>query len=184
VRPAGAPVLDDKHLDTMFASCGFLIDLSSVHLKAIVAVMCHFLKVGVKLDGKCIGYTMAPLCESIKLGCSMVFQGFAHADPYSGNIAYRAFKFGALKPAAQAATVEHLDQIQAGRIEVTCEAVIATGSTTHTHRGSRWASDAAIKKLPEGGLICTLSVTYRLADTQQGLHSVQLYCGILCSHRA
>lgn len=85
-------------------------------------------RVWVKLDGKCIGFTKAPLCESSTRCCSVTFEGFAHTDPYSGNIAYRAFKFGSLKPAAHAATVQHPDQIQAGRIEVTCEAVVRSGT--------------------------------------------------------
>ncbi|WIA08446.1 hypothetical protein OEZ85_007883 [Tetradesmus obliquus] len=62
-------------------------------------------RVWVKLDGKCIGYTKAPLCESSTRCCSVTFEGFAHTDPYSGNIAYRAFKFGSLKPAPQQCSI-------------------------------------------------------------------------------
>lgn len=111
-----------------------------------------------KLDGKCIGYTKAPLCESSTRCCSVTFEGFAHTDPYSGNIAYRAFKFGSLKPAAHAATVQHPDQIQAGRIEVTCEAVVRSGTYEPRHCDTKWATDAANKKLPEGGLLCTCAL--------------------------
>ncbi|KAF6263575.1 hypothetical protein COO60DRAFT_375379 [Scenedesmus sp. NREL 46B-D3] len=80
----------------------------------------------------------------------MVFHGFGRTEPLTGMRAYRAFKFGALTPAACAATVEHPDQIQAGRIEVTCEAVVKTGQGTGKHRDAGWAADAASKKLPEG----------------------------------
>lgn len=115
----------------------------------------HVLKFGVKLDGKCIGYSMTQLCSSSRLGCEMVFHGCGRTDPLTGMIAYRAFKFGALTPAACAATVEHPDQIQAGRIEVTCEAVVKTGQGTGKHRDAGWAADAASKKLPEGAYMCT-----------------------------
>jgi hypothetical protein len=82
-----------------------------------------------------------------------VFEGFGSTDPNTGNRAYKAFKFGALKPAEHAVTIQHLDQIQAGRIEVACEAVVITGrrkDNTH-HDDTSWATDAANKKLPEGG---------------------------------
>jgi hypothetical protein len=73
------------------------------------------------------------LWSSSRRGWSVVFPGFAHTDPCTGNIAYRAFRFGALKPATHAATVDHLDQLQAGRIDVTCEAIVRTGKNPSTH---------------------------------------------------
>ncbi|WIA28507.1 hypothetical protein OEZ86_011050 [Tetradesmus obliquus] len=80
-----------------------------------------------------------------------MFRGFHHTNPHTGNRSYKAFKFGALKPAAHAAIVEHLDQIQAGRIEVTCAAVVKTDSKQKRDtEDAKWATDAANKKLPEG----------------------------------
>lgn len=109
-------------------------------------------KVWVKLDGKDIGYTKASRCESSRRGFSVMFRGFHHTNPHTGNRSHKAFKFGALKPAAHAAVVEHLDQIQAGRIEVTCAAVVRTGSKQKRDtEDAKWATDAANKKLPEGG---------------------------------
>lgn len=109
-------------------------------------------KVWVKLDGKDIGCTKASRCESSRRGFSVMFRGFDHTNPHTGNRSQKAFKFGALKPAAHAAIVEHLDQIQAGRIEVTCAAVVRTGSKQKRDtEDAKWATDAANKKLPEGG---------------------------------
>ncbi|WIA08448.1 hypothetical protein OEZ85_007885 [Tetradesmus obliquus] len=106
-------------------------------------------RVWVELDRKSIGYSWISHCEGFRQDRSVVFHGFAHTDPYTGKVADRAFKFGALRPAAHAATVQHPDQIQAGRIEVTCEAVVRSGKHNDAPSSIKWATDAASKKLPE-----------------------------------
>lgn len=69
-----------------------------------------------------------------------------------GTISFTAFKFGSLKPAAGAATVQHADEIKAGRIEVVVDGVVKVGErTTHTGHDVQWRDNgAAGKKLPEG----------------------------------
>jgi hypothetical protein len=74
-------------------------------------------KAYVKLDCKSIGYNKTRMSEGCRRDCDMVFQGFPHKDPSNGSISYRAFKFGALKPAADAVEVDYLDQIQAAGLK-------------------------------------------------------------------
>jgi hypothetical protein len=105
----------------------------------------------VRLDGKDIG--VAKSAHSSNGTCEVLFEGFGSTHPSTGNICYKAFKFGALTPAAGAATVEHPDQIQAGRIEVKCEEVIKLYPKVPKGRDREWAADNANKKLPEGELV-------------------------------
>lgn len=106
----------------------------------------------VKLDGKDIGYSKVTCCNfPYSLPCSISFEGFVHTDPSTGNIYYKAFKFGALKPAAGADIIQHLDEIQAGRIEIRGEEVVQLpGERVPQPFSTRWATDAANKRLPEG----------------------------------
>jgi hypothetical protein len=113
----------------------------------------------VKLDGQDVGYSKTVECLGrlyrLTLDCKVNFEGFAHTNPSTGNLYYKAFKFASLKPAAGAATVEHPDQIQAGRIEVTCqEVVVVPGETAPCWSDPTWGTDAANKKLPEGEMHC------------------------------
>ncbi|KAF6250312.1 hypothetical protein COO60DRAFT_895156 [Scenedesmus sp. NREL 46B-D3] len=87
-----------------------------------------WVQVKVKLDGKYIGYSKR-LKHSTSGACERLFEGFDFTNPSNGYIYHKAFKFGALAPAADAATVEHPDLIQAGRIDVTCKAVVKLGRT-------------------------------------------------------
>jgi hypothetical protein len=122
------------------------------------ALLADALQVCMSLDGQSVGYTKIRCCDSpYGVNCSVDFEGFAHTHPSTGNIYYKAFKFGALKPAAGAATVEHPDQMQAGRIEITCEEVLQLpGELTPMAIDPTWGTDAANKKLPEGEQKCQL----------------------------
>jgi hypothetical protein len=108
----------------------------------------------VKLDGRELDYAKRLQHSSSSNSCERDFEGFAYTEPSSGYVYYKAFKFAALQPTAGAATVEHPDQIQAGRIEVTCVAVVQHSDSHRSyHHGDRkWCTDAADKKLPEGAL--------------------------------
>jgi hypothetical protein len=99
-------------------------------------------------------------CYFRGVDCTVNFEGFAHTNPSTGYLYYKAFKFASLKPAAGAATVEHPDQIQAGRIEVKCEEVIVLpGKREDRCLDPKWGTDAANKKLPEGELQGWLAYT-------------------------
>jgi hypothetical protein len=106
----------------------------------------------VRLDGRSIGYYKTAQYSSREGTCEALFEGFGCTHPSTGNICYKAFKFGALTPAAGAATVEHPDQIKAGRIEVKCQEVIQLYAKVPNPRDREWAANNANKKLPEGEL--------------------------------
>jgi hypothetical protein len=107
----------------------------------------------VKLDGQDVGYSKTMESLGRQYAAKTEFQGFVHTNPSTGHLYYKAFKFASLKPAAGAATVEHPDQIQAGRIEVTWEQVMVLPGERETQCiDPSWGTDAANKKLPEGEL--------------------------------
>jgi hypothetical protein len=127
-------------------------DVSNRDVGFHILVLC-WQQVMVKLDGRDIGYTKTMKDRSITGTCKKLFEGFGCTDPNTGNIFYKAFQFGALTPAVGAFTVEHPDQIQAGRIEVECQAVVKLCRKAATTRDVEWAADNANKKLPEGELM-------------------------------
>eukprot|EP00878_Enallax_costatus_P016555 GHUV01017370.1.p1 GENE.GHUV01017370.1~~GHUV01017370.1.p1 ORF type:complete len:296 (+),score=74.51 GHUV01017370.1:53-889(+) len=106
-------------------------------------------RVSVRVDGQYAGYT---ICTSQAYDYRAPFPGWYY-NTGDGKVHYRHFKFGACRPSATATTVEHPDQIIAGKIEVKCNVVTAVGEKSvgswHASAGP-FGSLASSKKLPEG----------------------------------
>ncbi|WIA29578.1 hypothetical protein OEZ86_012070 [Tetradesmus obliquus] len=109
-------------------------------------------KIRLTIDGIDVGFS------KIMYGDSRIseatFEGYLQQQANNdGPSLYRAFKFGACKPAEDAATVDHPDEIKAGRIELACDVVVATGYQDTSQPIGKpvvVGDEAARKKLPEG----------------------------------
>lgn len=103
------------------------------------------------LDGQSVGYSKTCHSSSSAVPAKTVLEGFTHTA-LDGTISYTAFKFGSLKPAAGAATVQHVNEIRAGRVDVMVDGVVKVGeSVPYPVHDVRWSDyGAAGKQLPEG----------------------------------